>query len=217
MDIIYIIMILFFICMICISSSVIGIFAFSSSSNTSITSTASTTKEESKLGNIVYCNDQFTICESDTDGNNGIELKEYAIYKLKTKDGKTAFYMNLNMILRMTEKKYTSIDEFLKDVDSLQQKVDDCLNYYSLNTNDQKDMQKKQIMSLKCSFFNTTSQLINTLKTTILSGLTEDLLNEYLDTLKEKALEKKMTTFEYFVYYAITSKLTNKNELVLIK
>ena len=43
---------------------------------------------------------------------------------------------------------------------------------------------------------------------------TPDIL---IDTLKEKALEKKMTTFEYFVYYAITSKLTNKNELVLIK
>jgi hypothetical protein len=213
MEVYILIVIVVVILLSCISSSLIGYFTISSSSSSSSSSDSNenSSTTSSFKSNSVYCNDTFDICESDSDNENGIELKEDVIYKLQSSDKNTVFYMDLNMIMTMTDKKYTSLDDFLNDIKLYKKEHKECKDFYKV------DKDKKTPLSLKCSFFTTTSQLLSTLQKTILVGLTDDLLNEYVDILQEKALDKSMTTFEYFTYYAIVSKFNNKNILILKK
>lgn len=211
----------------CISSSVAGYYASvgvsdSTTTNTSNKTNNSETKSSTVKSNIIYCNDKFNICETDSDDENGIKLNEHVIYTLKEEDtkadngeilkkGGTVFYMDLYMIRTLTDKKYTDLQDFLDDINKYQKEHKECIQFYK------SDKQMKTMLSLKCSFFNTVSQLLTVIQKTLLLGLDDDLLEEYLSILEEKALSKSMTTFEYFTYYAIISKFNNKNVLILVK
>lgn len=163
-------------------------------------------------GNIVYCNKVYSLCETDNLGNNGIVLTQNGIYTLKNADGTTGFYVDLNMMLEMSQKDYKNIKEFINDIDVYQQKHDECLIFNSV-----KDKPTRNALSLMCNFFNNPSELIKTIKNTLLARLSDNMINEYLVILKKKAISKNMTTFEYFTYYAIISKLNNTTDLVLVK
>ena len=115
------------------------------------------------------------------------------------------------MIRTLTQKKYTNLQDFLNDINKYQKEHKDCINFHRATK------EVKTMLSFKCSFFNTVSQLLTVIQKTLLLGLDDDLLEEYLSILEEKALSKSMTTFEYFTYYAIISKFNNKNVLILIK
>ena len=215
----------------CISSSVAGYFASVGVSDSTTTNTNTNTNTDTDTNstntskvksNIVYCNDAFNVCETDSDNRDGIELKEHVIYTLKEEDtkadngeilkkGGTVFYMDLNMIRTLTTKKYTNLQDFLNDINKYQKEHKQCINFYKATK------ELKTTLSFTCSFFSTISQLLSVIQKTLLLGLDDDLLEEYLSILEEKALSKSMTTFEYFTYYAIISKFNNKNVLILIK
>lgn len=163
-------------------------------------------------GNTVYCNKVYSLCESDVSGKNGIVLTENGIYTLRNADGTTGFYMDLDMVLEVSQKNYNHISDFIKDVETYQKRHDECLIFNTVN-----DKTTRDALSMMCTFYKDPSVLIKTIKNTLLSKFSDKMINDYLSLLKIKAQSKKMTTFEYFTYYAILSKLNNTNELVLVK
>ena len=154
----------------------------------------------------------YSLCESDIYGQNGIVLTESGIYTLRNADGTTGFYMDLNMLLEISQKDYNNILDFIKDIETLQKRHDECLIFNTIN-----DKTTRDALSIMCTFYKDPSILIQTIKNTLLSKLSDKMINDYLTLLKKKAESKNMTTFEYFTYYAILSKLNNTNELILIK
>jgi hypothetical protein len=163
-------------------------------------------------GNLVYCNKDYSLCEMDSSGNNGIVLTQNGVYTLKNADGTTGFYMDLNMLLEMSNKNYKTIQEFIKDIAVYQKQHNECLIFNSVI-----DKQTRNALSLLCNFFNSPTELIKTIKNTLLVRLSDSIINDYLVILKDKAKSKNMTTFEYFAYYAIISRLNNTSELILVK
>jgi hypothetical protein len=163
-------------------------------------------------GDIVYCKKDYSMCEMDEAGKNGIILTQNGVYTLKNADGSTGFYMDLNMLLEISNNNYKTIQEFIKDIAIYQKRHDECLIYNGLI-----DKQTRNALSLLCNFFNSPTELIKTIKNTLLVRLSDSIIKDYLVILKGKAKSKNMTLFEYFAYYAIISRLNNTNELILVK
>lgn len=186
-------------------------------------------------GDIVYCNKNYTVCESTKSPGSyntisyvgPLILKPYGIYTITNPDNSTGFYMDNAMILRLSSKIYSNINDFLKDVDTFQKEHIECLNYYNLQKTVDENGRKldyeilannkieTNALSLKCIFFKDPTVMIKTFVNALLVGLSQQLLINYLSILQNKRETNTMTTFDYFAYFAVISKLNNINELIL--
>jgi len=160
----------------------------------------------------VYCNKDFTLC------NNDIKLTESIIYK-GIYNGKIFFYIDLNLLINISGNTYSNLNDFIVDCNKYANPHPEFLQYYTLQAQidaekkdpnaSNLDLQEKQTLfnqlELKCTGFTNYSTLVTTLKQSLLGTLNDNLLQQYYNLLQSKMNSKQMTTFEFFMYYAVSS------------
>ena len=175
--------------------------------------------------NTIYCNKDFTIC------NNDIKLTESILYKGIDDMGNIFFYVDLNLLIDISGNVYTNLNDFINDSNKYANPHPDFLQFYilkkqisdakkNLNFNDT-DLKAKQSLfdqlQLECVPFQNYSTLITTLKQSLLGTLNDNLLQQYHDLLQSKMKIKQMTTFEFFMYYAVSSTLNYTSYSILTR
>lgn len=163
----------------------------------------------------MYCTPDVSLCGSNMNKLD-VTITEDIIYKGYTKE-KLYFYCDINFITNVTQKRFNTLQEFLNECSKYSSKssnIDKCSSYST-----QEEMQKMQTSCLFFgNFYSDSSAVIKTLSNTILSTLNNELLKEYFSLLTTKMQKnKKMTTFEFFMYLAIKLKLDNIQYIVLKK
>lgn len=160
----------------------------------------------------MYCSPDVSLCGSDSN-NLDITIVDDIIYKGYYKE-KLYFYCDINFILNVTQNRFNTLQEFIDECSKYSSKIDACSTY--------ENEEEKQKLQTSCLFFGTffseSSSIIKSLSNTIILSLNNDLLKEYYALLTSKMQkDKKMTSFEFFMYLAIKLKLENIQYMVLRK
>lgn len=160
----------------------------------------------------MYCTPDISLCGSNSNKLD-INITEDIIYKGYFKE-KLYFYCDINFIINVTQKRFNTLQEFINECSKYSSKIDTCSSYTS-----EQERQKLQTTCLFFgNFFSDSSVIIKTLSSTLLSSMNDDILKEYYALLTSKMQkDKKMTTFEFFMYLAIKLKLENIQYLILKK
>lgn len=165
---------------------------------------------------ILYCDDKFIYCGENNKLNpsDDIIITEDIFYLGYLKD-ETYFYCHVEFFTKVAKKlKFDTLDDFLFACDQYDYHDKRCLT--SISKEDQKKLYNK------CLFFYGVQKAANdipaTIARTLLPTLNDTLLKEYLNILeKKKTKDKKMTTFEFFMYLALQIKLYNIEYMILKK
>jgi hypothetical protein len=165
---------------------------------------------ETGVNYMIYCNSDMSLCGLTK--NVDINIAEDIIYKSIYKE-KLYFYCDINFIVNISQKRFDTIQDFLSECSKYSKRIEKCEN---ISNDEEKQKLMKSCIFFGDNFFMDSKTVIKTLSTTILGGLNNNILNEYLNILKTKMeVNKAMTTFELFMYYAIKLKLENVQYIIL--
>ena len=165
---------------------------------------------------VLYCNDRFIYCGENAElkPTDDIIITEDVFYLGYLKD-EPYFYCQVDFFTKVAKKiKYDTLDDFLFACDQYDYQDKRCLT--SISREDQKKLYDR------CLFFyglhKAGSDIPATITRTLLPTLNDTLLKKYLNILEnKKTKDKKMTTFEFFMYLALQTKLYNVEYMVLEK